>query len=240
MTVLEVEDIKKIYRPRFGGNQVQALSKVTFSVEEGEYVSIMGESGSGKTTLLNIMAALDRPTQGEVYLDGRPLSAIKEKDISKFRRENLGFVFQDFSLLDTFNLKDNILLPLVLKGVPYREMSQKLMPIAEELGIAGLLEKYPYEVSGGQKQRAAAARALITEPRLLLADEPTGALDSKNSLAEVKILLDVRDQIGCPVVTITHNAEMAKVADRVFYMKDGQMIRVEKNEHPLKAEELLW
>ena len=240
MTVLEVEDIKKIYRPRFGGNQVQALSKVTFSVEEGEYVSIMGESGSGKTTLLNIMAALDRPTQGEVYLDGRPLSAIKEKDISKFRRENLGFVFQDFSLLDTFNLKDNILLPLVLKGVPYREMSQKLMPIAEELGIAGLLEKYPYEVSGGQKQRAAAARALITEPRLLLADEPTGALDSKNSLAVVKLLLDVRDQIGCPVVTITHNAEMAKVADRVFYMKDGQMIRVEKNEHPLKAEELLW
>lgn len=220
MTVLEVEDIKKIYRPRFGGNQVQALSKVTFSVEEGEYVSIMGESGSGKTTLLNIMAALDRPTQGEVYLDGRPLSAIKEKDISKFRRENLGFVFQDFSLLDTFNLKDNILLPLVLKGVPYREMSQKLMPIAEELGIAGLLEKYPYEVSGGQKQRAAAARALITEPRLLLADEPTGALDSKSTDG----LLDVFSAIhatGQTILMVTHSTKAASRADRILFIKDG-------------------
>ena len=163
MTVLEVEDIKKIYRPRFGGNQVQALSKVTFSVEEGEYVSIMGESGSGKTTLLNIMAALDRPTQGEVYLDGRPLSAIKEKDISKFRRENLGFVFQDFNLLDTFSLKDNIFLPLVLAGKKYDEMESRLAPLAQKLGITQLLDKYPYEVSGGQKQRAAVARALITE-----------------------------------------------------------------------------
>lgn len=220
MTVLEVEDIKKIYRPRFGGNQVQALSKVTFSVEEGEYVSIMGESGSGKTTLLNIMAALDRPTQGEVYLDGRPLSAIKEKDISKFRRENLGFVFQDFSLLDTFNLKDNILLPLVLKGVPHREMSQKLMPIAEELGIAGLLEKYPYEVSGGQKQRAAAARALITEPRLLLADEPTGALDSKSTDG----LLDVFSAIhatGQTILMVTHSTKAASRADRILFIKDG-------------------
>lgn len=157
MTVLEVEDIKKIYRPRFGGNQVQALSKVTFSVEEGEYVSIMGESGSGKTTLLNIMAALDRPTQGEVYLDGRPLSAIKEKDISKFRRENLGFVFQDFSLLDTFNLKDNILLPLVLKGVPYREMSQKLMRLQKnwELPVfwKNIPMKYPADRSSVQPQQ---------------------------------------------------------------------------------------
>ena len=147
MTVLEVEDIKKIYRPRFGGNQVQALSKVTFSVEEGEYVSIMGESGSGKTTLLNIMAALDRPTQGEVYLDGRPLSAIKEKDISKFRRENLGFVFQDFNLLDNFSLKDNIVLPLVLSGVDYKEMERRITPIAAQLGILDIFGKYPYEVS---------------------------------------------------------------------------------------------
>ena len=222
MTVLEVEDIKKIYRPRFGGNQVQALSKVTFSVEEGEYVSIMGESGSGKTTLLNIMAALDRPTQGEVYLDGRPLSAIKEKDISKFRRENLGFVFQDFSLLDTFNLKDNILLPLVLKGVPYREMSQKLMPVAEELGIAGLLEKYPYEVSGGQKQRAAAARALITEPRLLLADEPTGALDSKSG-RQIMELFDRLNEEGVTIVMITHDAKIASYAKRVIRIIDGEI-----------------
>ena len=174
MIVLEVENVKKIYRPRFGGNQVQALSSVSFSVEEGEYVAIMGESGSGKSTLLNIMAALDKPTEGEVYLDGRPLSKVKEKTLSEFRRDNLGFVFQEFNLLDTFNLKDNILLPLVLKGVNYRKMDAKLMPIAKELGIAQLLQKYPYEVSGGQKQRAAVARALITDPRLILADEPTG------------------------------------------------------------------
>lgn len=174
MAVLEVKNLKKIYRPRFGGNQVQALSRVTFSVEEGEYVAIMGESGSGKTTLLNIMAALDKPTEGVVCLDGKPLSSVKEKDIAQFRRDNLGFVFQEFNLLDTFNLKDNILLPLVLKGVPYKEMPGKLLPITRELGIESLLEKYPYEVSGGQKQRAAAARALITDPRILLADEPTG------------------------------------------------------------------
>lgn len=229
MTVLEVEDIKKIYRPRFGGNQVQALSKVTFSVEEGEYVSIMGESGSGKTTLLNIMAALDRPTQGEVYLDGRPLSAIKEKDISKFRRENLGFVFQDFSLLDTFNLKDNILLPLVLKGVPYREMSQKLMPIAEELGIAGLLEKYPYEVSGGQKQRAAAARALITESRLLLADEPTGALDSKSG-QQIMELFEKLNEEGVTIVMITHDAKVAHRAKRVVHIIDGELTEEKEEE----------
>ena len=228
MTVLEVEDIKKIYRPRFGGNQVQALSKVTFSVEEGEYVSIMGESGSGKTTLLNIMAALDRPTQGEVYLDGRPLSAIKEKDISKFRRENLGFVFQDFSLLDTFNLKDNILLPLVLKGVPYREMSQKLMPIAEELGIAGLLEKYPYEVSGGQKQRAAAARALITEPRLLLADEPTGNLDRKNGEEIIDLLKLSNRNLEQTILLITHDEKIALEADRVITIEDGKIVGDQK------------
>lgn len=222
MTVLEVEDIKKIYRPRFGGNQVQALSKVTFSVEEGEYVSIMGESGSGKTTLLNIMAALDRPTQGEVYLDGRPLSAIKEKDISKFRRENLGFVFQDFSLLDTFNLKDNILLPLVLKGVPYREMSQKLMPIAEELGIAGLLEKYPYEVSGGQKQRAAIARALITQPKLILADEPTGALDSRSADDLLKLFNQINND-GQTIIMVTHSIKAASHASRVLFISDGRV-----------------
>ena len=169
MAVLDVKNLKKIYRPRFGGNQVQALSCVNFSVEEGEYVAIMGESGSGKTTLLNIMAALDKPTEGTVLLDGKPLSSIKDKDIAQFRRDNLGFVFQEFNLLDTFNVKDNILLPLVLKGENYKHMDSKLQPIAKELGISALLEKYPYEISGGQKQRAAVARALITEPRLILA-----------------------------------------------------------------------
>lgn len=179
MAILEVNHLKKIYTTRFGGNQVQALSSINFSVEEGEYVAIMGESGSGKTTLLNILAALDKPTSGEVLLNGRNIVSIKEKEISAFRRDNLGFVFQDFNLLDNFSLKDNIFLPLVLEGVAPKEMEERLAPIAAKLGITEILAKYPYEVSGGQKQRVAVARALITKPQLILADEPTGALDSK-------------------------------------------------------------
>ena len=222
MAVLEVKNLKKIYRPRFGGNQVQALSRVTFSVEEGEYVAIMGESGSGKTTLLNIMAALDKPTEGVVCLDGKPLSSVKEKDIAQFRRDNLGFVFQEFNLLDTFNLKDNILLPLVLKGVPYKEMPGKLLPIARELGIESLREKYPYEVSGGQKQRAAAARALITDPRILLADEPTGALDSR-STDELLDLFARINRRGQTILMVTHSVKAASRAGRVLFIKDGEV-----------------
>ena len=195
---------------------------MTFSVEEGEYVAIMGESGSGKTTLLNMLAALDKPTEGEVYLDGKPLSAIREKDLSKFRRDHLGFVFQDFNLLDTFNLKDNILLPLVLQGVDYRKMNVRMMPIVKELGIAGLLEKYPYEVSGGQKQRAAVARALITDPRLILADEPTGALDSK-STDELLGVFERINQSGQTILMVTHSIKAASHAKRVLFIKDGEV-----------------
>ena len=176
MALLEVKNVKKIYTTRFGGNQVQALADVNFSVEPREYVAIMGESGSGKTTLLNILAALDKPTGGKVLLKGRDLTTIKEREMAAFRRQNLGFVFQDFNLLDTFSLRDNIFLPLVLAGKKYPEMESRLRPIVEQLGITHLLNKYPYEVSGGQKQRAAVARALITKPQLILADEPTGAL----------------------------------------------------------------
>ena len=222
MAVLEVKNLKKIYRPRFGGNQVQALSCVNFSVEEGEYVAIMGESGSGKTTLINIMAALDRPTEGDVYMDGKPLSAIKDKNISEFRRDNLGFVFQDFNLLDTFNLKDNILLPLVLKGVPYRKMEKKLYSTAEELGIRDLLEKYPYEVSGGQKQRAAVARAIITDPRLIFADEPTGALDSR-STDELLSLFARINRRGQTILMVTHSVKAASRAGRVLFIRDGEV-----------------
>ena len=179
MPILQVSDLKKIYTTRFGGQQVQALTSVNFAVEPGEYVAIMGESGSGKTTLLNILAALDKPTSGQVLLDGKNIVAIKEKDIAAFRRDHLGFVFQDFNLLDTFSIQDNILLPLVLAGKTYKEMEKRLLPLARRLGIDALLKKYPYEVSGGQKQRVAVARALITGPRIVLADEPTGALDSK-------------------------------------------------------------
>lgn len=220
MAMLQVECLKKIYTTRFGGNQVQALSDVSFSVETGEYVAIMGESGSGKTTLLNILAALDQPTSGKVFLDGKDLTMVKEREIAAFRRDNLGFVFQDFNLLDTFSLKDNIFLPLVLAGKSPKEMELRLNPIAEQLGITHLLEKYPYEVSGGQKQRAAVTRALISKPKLILADEPTGALDSKSTDG----LLDVFSAIhatGQTILMVTHSTKAASRADRILFIKDG-------------------
>lgn len=222
MAILEVKCLKKVYTTRFGANQVQALSDVSFSVENGEYVAIMGESGSGKTTLLNILAALDKPTGGKVVLEGKDLSLVREKDISSFRRDNLGFVFQDFNLLDTFTLKDNILLPLVLAKKSVKEMEVKLEPIAKQLGISTLLDKFPYEVSGGQKQRAAVARALITEPKLILADEPTGALDSKSTDS----LLDSFAQInagGQTILMVTHSTKAASHAGRVLFIKDGEV-----------------
>jgi putative ABC transport system ATP-binding protein len=222
MLVLEVKSLEKIYTTRFGGNQVKALSNVNFSIESGEYVAIMGESGSGKTTLLNILAALDKPTGGEVYLDGKPLSKIKDKELSSFRRENLGFVFQDFNLLDTFSLRDNIFLPLVLSDKKYNEMQRCLRPIAERLGIKDLLNKYPYEVSGGQKQRAAVARAIITEPKLILADEPTGALDSKSTDSLLDVFSDL-NRLGQTILMVTHSSRAASRAGRVLFIKDGEV-----------------
>lgn len=222
MAILEAKCLQKIYTTRFGGNQVQALSNVSFSVEQGEYVAIMGESGSGKTTLLNILAALDKPTSGEVILKGRSLSSVKEKEISAFRRDNLGFVFQDFNLLDTFTLQDNIFLPLVLAGRNYQEMNSRLQPIAKKLGITDILAKYPYEVSGGQKQRAAVARALITNPKLVLADEPTGALDSKSTDDLLKIFNDI-NQDGQTILMVTHSTKAASHASRVLFIKDGEV-----------------
>lgn len=222
MALLEAKNIRKVYATRFGGNQVQALTDVSFTVDEGEYVAIMGESGSGKTTLLNILAALDRPTSGTVLLDGKDISEIRENQLAAFRRDQLGFVFQDFNLLDTFSLKDNILLPLVLQGMNWREMEANLLPIANQLRIANLLEKYPYEVSGGQKQRAAVCRALITHPRLILADEPTGALDSRATDA----LLDVFQQInqtGQTLLMVTHSVKAASRAGRILFIRDGQV-----------------
>ena len=221
-TILQVKHLKKIYTTRFGGAQVQALSDVNFSVEAGEYVAIMGESGSGKTTLLNILAALDRPTDGEVLLNGNSLGAIREKDLAAFRRTHLGFVFQDFNLLDTFSLQDNIFLRLVLAGEDYQSMSRKLRPIAEELGIAELLKKYPYEVSGGQKQRAAVARALITEPEIILADEPTGALDSKASDSLLRLFAEINAR-GQTILMVTHSVKAASHAGRVLFLRDGQV-----------------
>ena len=220
MEILKVKDLKKTYTSRLGGAQVQALKGVNFSVEMGEYVAIMGESGSGKTTLLNILAALDKPTAGQVTLDGRELSAIRENELAAFRRENLGFVFQEFNLLDTFSLRDNILLPLVLSRAGVEEMERRLTPIAEALGIAQLLDKYPYEVSGGQKQRAAAARALITNPKLILADEPTGALDSQSSADLLRVFARI-NRSGQTILMVTHSTDAASHAGRVLFIRDG-------------------
>lgn len=222
MAMLEVAHLKKVYTTRFGGNQVEALRDVSFTVEQGEYTAIMGESGSGKTTLLNILAALDKPTSGMVQLDGNDLTQIKESRIAAFRRDHLGFVFQDFNLLDTFSLEDNIYLPLVLVGTPYAEMQRRLEPIAKQLGITQLLKKFPYEVSGGQKQRAAVARALITNPRLILADEPTGALDSRSS-DELLALFSAIHQSGQTIVMVTHSTKAAASAGRVMFIKDGEV-----------------
>jgi putative ABC transport system ATP-binding protein len=199
---------------------VEALKNVNFTVEKGEYVAIMGESGSGKTTLLNILAALDKATAGTVILDGMNLTTIKDSAIAKFRRDNLGYVFQDFNLLDTFTLEDNIYLPLVLAGKKHQEMKERLDKLAPALGITDLLKKYPYEVSGGQKQRAAVARALITNPRIILADEPTGALDSKSS-DELLSLFKKVNQMGQTILMVTHSTKAASNASRVLFIKDG-------------------
>lgn len=222
MSILEVKNISKIYTTRFGSAKVQALSNMNFTVEEGEYVAIMGESGSGKTTLLNILASLDKPTGGEVLLNDKNITLIREKELSAFRRDNLGFVFQDFNLLDNFSLKDNILLPLVLQKKTVSEMEARLKPIAERLGIAELLEKYPYEVSGGQKQRTAIARAIITNPQLILADEPTGALDSKASAGLLKVFREINDD-GQTILMVTHSLNAASHANRVLFIKDGEV-----------------
>lgn len=222
MSILEVSGLKKVYTTRFGGNRVEALKNVNFSVEEGEYIAIMGESGSGKTTLLNILAAFDKPTAGSVKLDGKELSSIKESAIAQFRRDNLGFVFQEFNLLDTFSVEDNIYLPLVLAGKHHGEMSERLKPIAAQLGISELLKKYPYEISGGQKQRVAVARAMITTPRIILADEPTGALDSKATDELLRLFGEVNKQ-GQTILMVTHSVKAASVANRVLFIKDGEV-----------------
>ena len=222
MPILEVSHLKKIYTTRFGGSKVQALTDVNFTVEQGEYVAIMGESGSGKTTLLNIVAALDKATEGQVVLAGQDLSAIRDREIAAFRRDHLGFVFQEFNLLDTFSIQDNIFLPLVLAGKAYAEMVGRLAPIAKQLRIENILEKYPYEVSGGQKQRAAVARALITNPDLVLADEPTGALDSKATDELLRLFSEINRK-GQTILMVTHSVKAASHAGRVLFIKDGEV-----------------
>ena len=221
MHILEVKNVKKVYTTRFGGNHVQALSDVSFGVEKGEYVAIMGESGSGKTTLLNILAALDKPTAGEVLLNGRSIVSIPQREIAAFRRDNLGFVFQDFNLLDTFSIRDNIFLPLVLANTDLQEMERRLKPVACRLGIEPI-SKYPYEVSGGEKQRTAIARALIIEPQLVLADEPTGALDSRSTDSLLRLFREINGE-GQTILMVTHSTKAASFARRVLFIKDGEI-----------------
>ncbi|MBQ2604090.1 MAG: ABC transporter ATP-binding protein [Clostridia bacterium] len=222
MSILEINSLKKVYTTRFGANEVTALKNVSFTVEKGEYVAVMGESGSGKTTLLNIVAALDKPTSGSVVLNGNNITKLHDKQLAAFRRDHLGFVFQDFNLLDTFTLEDNIFLPLVLAGKDHKEMSERIAPIADMLGITDLLKKYPYEVSGGQKQRAAVARALITKPQLILADEPTGALDSRASDELLRLFSQVNES-GQTIIMVTHSTAAASRANRVLFIKDGEV-----------------
>ena len=220
--MLEVQNIKKIYRSRFGKNELEALKSINFTVEAGEYIAIMGESGSGKTTLLNILALLDRPTSGKVILMGKDLQEIKDSEMAKFRRENLGFVFQDFNLLDNFTVKENILLPLVLSDEKISVMEEKLLKTAKKLNVSDLLNKYPYEISGGQKQRTAIARALISDPKILLADEPTGALDSNSTRELLKVFKDL-NQDGETILMVTHSIVAASEAKRVLFINDGEI-----------------
>lgn len=220
--MLEVQNIKKIYRSRFGKNELEALKSINFTVEAVEYIAIMGESGSGKTTLLNILALLDRPNSGKVILMGKDLQEIKDSEMAKFRRENLGFVFQDFNLLDNFTVKENILLPLVLSDEKISVMEEKLLKTAKKLNVSDLLNKYPYEISGGQKQRTAIARALISEPKILLADEPTGALDSNSTRELLKVFKDL-NQDRETILMVTHSIMAASEAKRVLFIKDGEI-----------------
>lgn len=240
MSFLEVRHVQKIYTTRFGGTKVQALTDVNFTVEKGEYVAIMGESGSGKTTLLNILAALDKPTGGEVVLDGRPLSTIPEREIAAFRRSQLGFVFQEFNLLDTFSVQDNIFLPLVLAGKAYPEMAARLAPIARQLGIAELLQKFPYELSGGQKQRVAVARALITQPKLVLADEPTGALDSKNARSLMEKLSGLNADAGTTILMVTHDCNAASYCKRILFIQDGVLFHELRRDVPDETQQAFY
>lgn len=222
MSLFEVTGLKKVYSSKFSTIKVEALKEITFSVESGEFVAIMGESGSGKTTLLNILALLDRPTEGKIVLNNIDLSTIKEKEMARFRRDNLGYIFQDYNLIDNLTVKDNVLLPLVLKEEDIKTMEEKIDPVLEKLNIKKIKNKYPYEISGGEGQRTAVARALITNPKIIFADEPTGALDSKSSDRLLEQFVEI-NSMGQTILMVTHSIKAASYASRVLFIKDGQV-----------------
>ena len=219
MNLLKINHLQKVFNEN-QPNQVEALKDISLNVEKGDFIAIMGESGAGKSTLLNIIATLEKATSGQIVLNGTDLMTLKEKKRAQFRREHLGFIFQQFNLLDTLTNKDNIFLPLVLSKVKYSEMEKRITPIAQQLGITKLLDRYPYEISGGQKQRIAGARALITDPELILADEPTGALDSSNSERLLRLFQTI-NQNDQTIIMVTHSALAASYSKKVIFIKDG-------------------
>lgn len=219
--ILNLKNVEKYYGNK--GNVVKAVDDVSFQVNQGEFVGVMGPSGSGKTTLLNIISTIDEVSSGQIFIDGEDLTKVKPKEIAKFRRENLGFIFQDFNLLDTLTIRENIALALTINRHQKSEIDQKVNAISEELGIADILHKYPYEVSGGQKQRCACARALITNPKLILADEPTGALDSRSAQMLIEMISQLNQNLGATILMVTHDSFTASYCDRILFIKDGQI-----------------
>lgn len=221
--ILKLDHIQKFYGNE--GNVTKAIQDIDFSVQEGEFLGIMGASGSGKTTMLNCISTIDTVSAGHIYLDGTDVTEIKEKAIAKFRRENLGFIFQDFNLLDTLTISENIALALTINHIPVREIEPKVEEIAKSLNIADILDKYPYQVSGGQKQRCACARAIINHPKLILADEPTGNLDSKTSMGVLGLMKTSSHEFKQTLVMITHDNEIAQLADRIIHIEDGKIVQ---------------
>lgn len=217
--ILRLEHIQKFYGNQ--GNLTKAINDISFSVNNGEFVGIMGASGSGKTTLLNCISTIDTVSAGHIYLDGADVTEIKEKELARFRRENLGFVFQDFNLLDTLTISENIALALTINKVPAEQIGGKVYEIAKSLNITDILDKYPYQVSGGQKQRCACARAIINKPKLILADEPTGALDSHSSQMLLSTMQGINEQLGATILMVTHDAFSASYANRILFLRDG-------------------
>ena len=232
-TILKVDQIQKYYGNK--DNITKAIDDISFEVEEGEFIGIMGASGSGKTTLLNCIATIDNVSSGHIYLNKRDITEIKEKDIAKFRRENLGFIFQDFNLLDTLTIEENIALILTINKIPEKEIDKKTIEIAKKLGIEDILNKYPYQVSGGQKQRCASARAIVNSPKIILADEPTGALDSKSARQLLEIMEDMNKKMKATILMVTHDPLSASYCSKILFLKDGKIFnKIERGEKERK------
>jgi putative ABC transport system ATP-binding protein len=223
-SVVDVKNVKKVYGKK-GENQFQALKGVSFSIQEGEFVGIMGPSGSGKTTLLNVISTLDQVTDGSIQIEGKDITQMKQGELSDFRSQRLGFIFQDFNLLDNLSIYENIALPLSLQGVASRHIGPKVEKVAEMLGISAILKKYPSEISGGQKQRAAAARALVHEPALILGDEPTGALDSKNATSLLEAMANLNEDQDVSILMVTHDPFSASYCKRILFIQDGELYK---------------